>query len=105
MKITEDKEVIKKRIESVIIGRKCDICGKPIEELRHYGYNYFLIHTWHNDWGNDSIDSHEYKDACCPECVIKFTESYISDAYKKPINSRAIEIVHVRTLENGAYDH
>ena len=104
MKITEKKEVTHVTVDEVIVGRKCDICGKQIERIKYYGYNYFLIHTWHNDWGNDSIESHEYMDACCPECVMKFAESYLSDAYKKPVNTHAIEIEHIRTLEDGA-DH
>lgn len=102
MKITENKEVVRKQLEQVIVGRKCDICGKHIEKMPMYGYNYFLIHTWHMDWGNDSIDSHEYIDACSPKCALEYAENYISDAYSRPCNTHSIEINHVRTLEDGS---
>ena len=90
MKITEKREVTKKVIEDVLLGRKCDICGKQIEKIQSGFYNYFVIHTWHHDWGNDSCESHEYKDACSPECVMNFTQTYISDAYVRPFNTHEI---------------
>jgi len=99
MKITERKEVTHTQIDEIVIGRKCDVCKRNIKIDEFNGhYNYFKIHTWHNDWGNDSIDSHDYFDACCPECVIKFTEKYIKDAFENPLNSRQIEIKHSRCL-------
>lgn len=109
MTITERKEVVKTEVEDVLIGRKCDICKKeilPIEEGKPYHgqYNYFVIHTWHSDWGNDSVDSHEYLDACCPECVNKYVENYIKAAYERVCNTKSIEINHARTLEKGAPD-
>ncbi len=107
MKITERKEIKCVRIENVIVGRKCDVCGGTIEKVKvpatvYPEYNYFVIHTWHNDWGNDSRDSHEYYDACCPECVMQFVKKYIGGSYDHPVNSEEIEISHVRTLEDGA---
>ena len=41
-----------------------------------FGEPYIHIHTWHNDWGNDSIDSHENYDLC-KECAKKFVSDYI----------------------------
>jgi len=103
VKIVERKEVTHVTVDEVIIGRKCDICGKNIEKANDLkDYNYFVIHTWHNDWGNDSIDSHEYYDACCPECVMKFTKEYIEKSFAKEINSKEIKISHARTLSEGA---
>jgi len=105
MKLTERKEVTHVEVEEVIIGRKCDICGNSIHAVDRIGnYNYYLIHTFHNDWGNDSIDSHEYFDACSPECVMKFTERYIKNSFKDMYNSRQINIEHVRALKDGAFD-
>lgn len=104
MRIIERKKVTHVEVEDVIIGRKCDICGSNITESEREGYNYFLIHTWHNDWGNDSIDSHEYKDACSPECVMKFTEEYVRDSFIRKFNTKSIEIEHVRSLADGARD-
>lgn len=37
---------------------------------------YFKVHTWHNDWGNDSVDSHEYFDLC-KDCIKEFVVNYI----------------------------
>ena len=103
VKITERKEVTHTVTEEVIIGRKCDICEKPIEVSQDgLNYNYFIIHTYHYDWGNDSIESHEYMDACCPECVMKFTKKYIEDSFKRITNTRIVEIRHVRSLNEGA---
>lgn len=104
MKITERKKVTHVEIEEVIIGRKCDVCGSSITGSEREGYNYFLIHTWHNDWGNDSVDSHEYMDACSPECVMKFTEEYIRDSFISKINTKSIKIEHVMSLAGGARD-
>ena len=107
MKIEERKEIVKKTVESVIVGRKCDVCGSEITEFISGGlprgqYNYFAIRTWHNDWGNDSVESHEYYDACSPECVMKFAKLYIEGAYKNVTNTHNIEISHVRCLADGA---
>ena len=99
MKITEKKEVIKKQIERVIVGAKCDLCKKPIEKIDCHNYNYFVVHTWHNDWGNDSVDSHQYQDACSPECVMKMLKPYLEYAYKHPYNSMGVEVTHERSIE------
>lgn len=106
MGIVETKEVTQVKLEKVLVGRKCDICGRNIDVSRsdNTSYNYFVIHTWHYDWGNDSIDSHEYLDACCPECVMKFTKDYIERSYERIYNTKRIEITHVRSLEAGAHD-
>ena len=107
MKIEERKEVTHTTIESVIVGRKCDVCGNDIKPITYpmRQYNYFVIHTHHSDWGNDSVDSHEYFDACSPDCVMKFSEKYVKDSYDRISNSKVIEISHVRRLEDGARDY
>lgn len=102
MRIIERKEVTHVEVEDVLIGRKCDICGKSILPMEYAGYNYFCITTHHSDWGNDSIDSWEYKDACCPDCVMSFTESYIRKALEQPTNTKEIDIKHCRTLRQGS---
>lgn len=106
MKITERKKIVKEVIENVIIGRKCDICKREITpnplNFSSKEYNYFLITTHHNDWGNDSCDSYEEYDACSPECVMAFTSKYVAEAYDKVYNTEIIEIEHIRTLEEGA---
>ena len=108
MQITEKKEVTRTTVEKVIIGRKCDVCKRDINKVADARgwrkYNYFLIHTWHNDWGNDSVDSNEYYDACCSECVIKFASKYLHDAQDVGENTMAMEVTHVMRLEDGSSD-
>lgn len=91
MNITEKKTV--ERVEEVVVGKKCDFCGRMVDK-----HNFFHVTTSHHDWGNDSIDSYEYMDACCPACALEFAEEYIKDAYNSPINTKCIEIKHCRGL-------
>ena len=59
---------------------RCDHCGKKILP-HHYGISsdYFRVHTWHNDWGSESIESHEYRDYC-KDCAKKVVSDYITNA-------------------------
>lgn len=91
MNIVEKKTVAV--VKEVTVGVKCDFCGKQVDHR-----NYFHITTSHHDWGNDSIDSYEYMDACCPECVMGFAEKYIQSAYEDKHNTRRIEVEHRRTI-------
>ena len=61
-------------VEKEIVDKlTCDICGKEIKE----GKLYYSVTTSHDDWGNDSIDSIEYKDICSDECLRNELENYI----------------------------
>lgn len=104
MRVVETKEITKVVKEEVTVERICDNCGKKIAISHITGldnqYNYFRITTHHHDWGNDSIDSYESYDACCPTCALEMTEKYLSNAYKG-CNTKEIEIEHVRGLESG----
>lgn len=105
MKITERKEVTVTQIENVLIGRKCDFCGKDIlVDPRIQCHNYFRITTHHSDWGNDSIESYQDYDACSADCAIQCAERYLKAAEQSGINTKTIEIVHVRNLDDGASD-
>ena len=60
----------------------CDICGKEFKSDRGYrskSAEYIRVHTWHNDWGNDSCESHHNRDLC-KECAAKFVSDYIMNA-------------------------
>lgn len=114
MRVTEKKETTKVVTEEITIKRICDNCHKELQVSeksglgpRYYRYNYFHITTHHNDWGNDSGDSYEDYDACCPECAIEMAKTYLTNAFKD-INSKTIEIEHVRSLGCGTdrqYEH
>lgn len=84
------KEV--KQIEEVKDKVICDGCEKEIIEEN----GYFHVCTHHHDWGNDSIDSLETYDFCCPECLYKFAMPYIQDSYEDPCNTKEIEIEHMK---------
>ena len=67
-----------RKLTSVI----CDICGKEFKPDRGYrvkSAEYIRVHTWHNDWGNDSCETHLNRDLC-KECAAKFVADYIMNA-------------------------
>lgn len=86
-------------IRDCVIGKKCDICGKEIPPTaipHRYGepvYDYYSVTTHHYDWGNDSVDSYDYFDACSPDCVNKLWEEYIRDSSRKQ-NTMCIDVQH-----------
>ncbi len=67
-KVTEKITEIKS-----IVGIKCDICKKEISG------KYWNLTTYHNDWGNDSVDSYSHYDLCSRECINKALDNYIED--------------------------
>ena len=100
MRKTEEKEVVKKTIETVTTGRICDFCGKAILPIEGKRYDYYYITTSHCDWGNDSVDSFEYFDTCSVECALGLTEKYLKST-NGFFNTGEIEIEHVNCLEDG----
>lgn len=78
--------------ERVLVGKTmfCDICNKEIEK----GHGYWDVHTCHNDWGNDSCESHEYFDVCSIECLkVKFNE-YAEESSNDDYNTMEIRVEH-----------
>lgn len=73
-KQVEIKTVIERQVEYI----RCDKCGKKITPYKYKEdqNQYVHIHTCHNDWGNDSIDSHEYHDYCT-KCAKEVVAEYI----------------------------
>ena len=53
--------------------RYCDICEREIT-----GHHWHIL-TGHNDWGNDSCETHLNRDLC-KECAAKFVADYIMNA-------------------------
>ena len=72
----EIKTVIERPIEYI----RCDKCNKKILPFKYSvsQNKYIRVHTWHSDWGNDSIESHEYHDYC-PKCAKEIVSAYIDE--------------------------
>lgn len=77
------RKVMKEVEETVSSVGICDVCGKEFNYEE--GFNkvkraiYYNILTGHRDWGNDSCDSMKYTDACCDECLSRFTQEWLKD--------------------------
>ena len=82
-------------IRDCIVGKKCDVCGKDIPPTvtSRKCYDYYEVTTHHNDWGNDSVDSYDYFDACSPDCAHKLWEEYIRNSAGTR-NTMCFEIEH-----------
>ena len=74
-----------KRSKCKLTYVECDECGKKLFPNKDDGY--IKVHTWHNDWGNDSCESHYYADMC-KTCAAKFASQYIS----KVCGTREMEV-------------
>lgn len=74
--IRKTKEVTE--VKQVIIGHKCDCCGKTIEG-KSTPNDWFHFSSGHEDWGNDSFESIEYYDACSPKCFLGIAENALKE--------------------------
>ena len=76
----ETKVEIKTKSVRKVEYIRCDGCGKKITpyDYRTKKDHYVRIHTWDNDWGNDSVDSHKYGDYCM-ECAKSFVSTYVDN--------------------------
>lgn len=104
-KITQ--KVVKEVAETIDSVGICDICGKEFNyEPGFWGKKvaeYYHIVTGHLDWGNDSCDSIEHKDACSEECLSRFTQEWLKDEDVIKSNTAYININkarHVRKDED-----
>lgn len=90
------RKVMKEVEETVSSVGICDICGKEFNyEPWHFGKkmaSYYRITTGHHDWGNDSCESVDSKDACCDECLSRFTQEWLKDKDVICSNTAYIEI-------------
>lgn len=77
------KKVVKEVEQIVSEEFVCDVCGKKgnyeslIRGLEKTCY--YRITIGHYDWGNDSCDSIEYKDACCTDCLLKIFNEWLNN--------------------------
>lgn len=92
--------VVSKSVRKVEYIR-CDNCEKKIlpHNYRDEKNSYIHVHTWHNDWGNDSIDSHERHDYC-KECASKVVSEYILSAR----GTEELELENKHLYENITHD-
>ena len=95
------REVVKQTVRNVEYIR-CDKCEKKIvpSKYREEKNNYIHIHTWHNDWGNDSIDSHEQNDYC-KDCAKQVVLEYISTSR----GTQELELQNEYLFENETYEN
>lgn len=94
MRKKEVKEVIKTK--KIIKEISCDQCSKVIcdsHSNKDDTVDFFTAHTFHNDWGNDGIDSHEYIDICGLDCLLEYTKGY----FKESVGTEHIEIERVES--------
>ena len=68
--------ISKRQVEYI----RCDKCGKKIipREYKEKENRYIHVHTWHHDWGHDSVESHEYYDYCM-DCSKEAIVEYINN--------------------------
>ena len=81
MRKKEVKEII--RTKNIIKEISCDQCSNVIcdsDTSKDSKITFFTAHTFHNDWGNDSVDSHNYVDICGLECLLEYTKDYFKEA-------------------------
>ena len=95
-KTVEVKTVLERKIEYI----RCDKCNKKILPFRYQnGSNQYVhIHTWHSDWGNGSIESHEYHEYC-PECAKEVISEYIDEMS----GSEELELSNEYLFEDETY--
>lgn len=101
------RKVMKEVEETVSSVGICDICGKEFNyetlPYRQPMSSYYDITTGHHDWGNDSVDSVESRDACCDECLLKFIQEWLKNRSVTCSNTAYIDIhkdIHV--LKKGS---
>lgn len=100
------KKVLKEveEVESEVIV--CDVCDKELQYAQTEFVSpvavYYKITTGHHDWFNDSCDSINHKDACCDECLLKFTQEWFQNAEVIESNTAYIEIHKARHWKREA---
>ncbi len=95
------REVVKKSTRKVEYIR-CDKCKKKIMPSKYNlekESNYIHVHTWHYDWGNDSIESHEHKDYC-RDCAKQVVLEYVSNIS----GTEQLELQNGYLLEDETYE-
>jgi hypothetical protein len=71
MRITEEQDIL----TEVTVAVVCDGCGKKstVDAPRHW--EHFM--SGHGEWGNDSVDSCEWHDACSMRCFVEVAREVV----------------------------
>lgn len=103
------RKVVKEVEETISSIGICDICGKEFNYkpwLRGEKIaSYYHIATGHHDWGNDSCESVQSRDACSDECLSRFTQEWLKNEDVINSNTAYIEIhkdTHVLKVADNA---
>jgi hypothetical protein len=72
----------------IVTATTCDGCGKT-DGPSPDGWNHFSSH--HSDWGNDSVDSYDYWDACSFACYLQIVSKAFAD-YPPTSRNPSLEI-------------
>jgi hypothetical protein len=64
------------RPQQVTYKTSCDACAKEVPGEPDV-WHHFERH--HGDWGNDSVESWDYFDACCWECYVAIVRREFDD--------------------------
>jgi hypothetical protein len=101
----ETKIIITKKEEESIVKAICDQCAKNLVLVneKYIGREtdaliidkYIELRTFHNDWGNDSLESLEKYQFCCINCCLEWIKEH-----KKELES---DTRHFEIKCNGIY--
>ena len=102
------KRVVKEVNETVSEEFICDICGKK-GTYDKWAFDqeatlYYHIETGHNDWGHDSCESIQHKQACCTACLLKVFSDWLNDEDTDHSYTAYIEINkdrHMRKIQEN----
>ena len=95
-KENEIKVAVSRPIEYV----RCDKCNVKIlpREPRLSSGQYVHIHTWHHDWDNDSVESHEHHDYC-----IKCAKEVVAEYIENMTGTEELELENKYLVKDSAY--
>lgn len=94
MEIFKEVEIKSEKLSII----KCDCCKTKLD-CEEYPEGWHKISTYHEEWGNDSVDSWEYYDVCSPECYEKqFIECVKGYKHRNSANIDGFDIAFARKL-------
>ena len=82
--IQTEKATFLREVEEIVRSFVvCDVCGKKAPIFNRFSgevyQRYYSVTIWHSDWGNDSCDSYDEKQACSYQCALKLAENWFEE--------------------------